>query len=272
MHRFASTVFTCSLFLPLLACNDEPSNDDEADADTETGEPLSCLDTDPAGEDIIINSDDDIATLALAGCVPGKLLISGGGVTNISGLSTLTEVGTLEIRYNPMLTSLAGIEQLERIGRLIIVGNSMLTTLPEFGALTRVDGITVTGNAALTSLGSFPNITTIERLELGDNAALAQIDGLSTLTSLTGDLQLTSNQLFVDFSPLAGVTSVGGNLTIEDNPVLADLGLIGLTSVGEDLRIISNLELSECIVADFVAELEVGGAIVTNDNKVDLCD
>ena len=48
----------------------------------------------------------------LGECVPNKILISGATVSNLSGLATLREVRSLEIRYNPMLSSLAGIDSM----------------------------------------------------------------------------------------------------------------------------------------------------------------
>jgi hypothetical protein len=54
--------------------------------------------------------------------------------------------------------------------------------------------------------------------------------------------------------------------------VLMSMTGLGVTSVGGDLEIIANPELSECLAADFAEATEVGGAIVVNNNEDDLCD
>ncbi len=257
--------------LSLLACpKPDPSADDETD--TETGPPPSCLDADPAGADIIINSDDDIAMLMLGDCVPGKILVSGGTITDISGLITLREVGSLEIRYNPMLPTLAGIEGLERVDELIIVGNPLITTLPEFGSLTTLGRVNVSTNTGLLSLGNFPLITTMGGLTVGANNLLPAVDGFAGLTGTTGDMVLSGNPLFTSFASLAELAVIGGALEIEDNPELQEIAMPVLTTVGGNLTIVSNPTLSECLVADLIAVLDVGGATLASGNQPDACD
>lgn len=254
--------------LPLLACpKPEPSSDDE----TETGEPPSCLDTDPAGEDIIINSNDDIAAAMLGECVPGKILVSGGTITDISGLAVVREVGSLEIRFNSTLTSLAGIEGLERVDELIIVGNPQITTLPTFASLATLGRINVDNNSALTSLGDFPQVSTAGTITVGNNPALPALDGFAGLTELSGDLILDGNQLFVDFAGLSSLALVNGDLSIQDNPELQEFGLPVLTTVGGGVSIIGNSSLSECLVADLIALLDIGGPVLTNNNMPEAC-
>jgi hypothetical protein len=264
VRRLAPTL----LCVPLLACpKPEPSTDE---AETETGEP-SCLDADPPGEDLIIDSNDDVDELMLGECVPGKILISGGSVTDISGLAGLREVGKLEIRYNSTLPSLAGLEGLERIDSLIVVGNPLITTLPEFGALGVLGQVNISSNDKLTSLGSFPLATSISGLTIGANAMLPGIDGFAGLDQVTGDVALAGNPQFTDLAGLATLSVVGGDLAIEDNPELADFGMPLLTTVGGQLSILSNPNLSECLVDDLVAILDVGGATLVSGNKPEAC-
>lgn len=264
VRRLAPT-FLC---LPLLACAKPDPGTDEAE--TETGE-TSCIDSEPAGADIIINSNDDIATLMLGECVPGKILISGGTLTDISGLASLREVGSLEIRYNPMLPSLAGLEGLERVDALIVVGNPLLTTLPQFDSLSELGRLSVSTNDMLTSLGDFPLASSAGALDIGANPALPAIDGFAALGEVSGDVELSGNPLFTDLSGLAQLAVIGGKLAIEDNPELATFGLPLLTTVGGDLSILSNPELSECLVADLIAVVDVGGATLASGNLPEAC-
>ncbi len=267
--RPSSSLLLVSL-ITLAGCpQDAPPAGDETE--TDTGEP-SCLDTDTPGADIVINFDSDIEELQLGDCVPERILITGGGVTDLSGLANLREVGILEIRFLPLLDSLAGLEGLERVDSLIIKGNGVLTELPSFDSLAEVGSILIDANDELTDLGSFPALTSVGKLEISSNPMLTDYSGLEALTSTTGDVELWNAALIEDLSGFEALTSVGGLLRIEDMPVLNSLAGLGVTEVGDDLRIVSNPELSECLAADYAASVTVGGAMIVNNNMSDLCD
>lgn len=260
------------LALPLLAlsaCTQPESGDDEAGS--ETGEPLTCLDTDTPGEDITIYSDAEMEELALSGCVPERIIVSGGAVTSLAGLSDLREVGILEIRYNPVLESLAGIEDLERVDHLIIVGNNLVTQLPEFPKL-ELGIVTIKANDVLTSLGSFPAAAQLSRLEIAANEALVDLGGFPALSTVTGDVLLNNNLAVTNFAGLEGLTSIGGDLHIEDNAGLTSLAELGVESVAKDLRVVSNPALSECLVDEWAAGVDVSGAVILNSNMMMSCD
>lgn len=267
--RLPSSLVPFALLLLASCSQDPPPSSDETESDT--GEP-SCLDTETPGEDIVINFDADIDELQLGDCVPERILITGGGVTNLTGLSNLREVGILEIRFTPLLQSLAGLDQIERVGTLIITGNGVLPSLPTFDALSEVGTITITSNDALEDLGSFPALSSLGNLEIASNPALTDYSGFEAMTSTTGYVELRDAALIEDFAGLEALTTVGGTLQIEDMPVLMSMTGLGVTSVGGDLEIISNPELSECLAADFAAATEVGGATIVNNNEDDLCD
>jgi hypothetical protein len=258
-----------ALALSLSACAKDPPVVGETE--TDTGEP-SCLDTDSPGEDIVINFDSDIAELQLGECVPETIIITGGGVTNLTGLSNLREVGRLEVRYAPQLTTLSGLQDLVRVDTLIITGNSAMTTLLDFNDLATLGSVVITANDGLTDLGSFPAATSLGRLEIASNNDLTDVSGFEELTSVSGTVRLADSPLFQSFAGLDKLTTIGGNLEIEDNPVLASLeGLDGLVSIGGDLRIITNESLSECLVMDFAAAIDIGGAEILSGNMSDLC-
>ena len=265
----ALAVLPCLLVSP--ACKQDPPAGDEAE-ETETGEPLTCLDTQVPGEDIIIHSDADMEELALSGCVAEHIIVSGGAVTSLAGLSELRQVGILDIRYNPTLNSLAGIENLERVDSLIITGNNLVTDLPSFPNL-RLGRVSITANNILADLGSFPAATDLTRLELASNLALTDFSGFENLTEVSGDAIFSNNPLIVDFTGFEMFGAVGGDLTIEDNPELLSFDGFGLQAVTGGIRIVTNPKLSDCLVADFLAMLQTGGgAIVVNGNKSAICD
>jgi hypothetical protein len=259
----------CGAVLALAACPADPPVASETE--TDTGEP-SCLDTETPGADIIINFDSDIEELQIGECVPERLIITGGGVTNLTGLSHLREVGILEVRFNPQLTTLLGLGNLERVGTLIITGNDAMSTLLEFDKLTSAESIIITANTGLTDLGSFPALTTATRLEIASNEDLTDFSGFEALTSLTGSLELWDSAIIEDFTGFENLNSVGGDLRIEDDKAMLSFEGLGVTSIGGDLRVLSNEKLSECLVADYAESVTVGGATILSGNKMALCD
>jgi hypothetical protein len=260
---------TVTVALVLLAgCKPEP---EPIDTETETGDPPSCLDTQEPGADIVLNTDDDILELQLADCVPETIIVSGGGVTNLTGLSTLRQVGRLEIRFCPNLTVLTGLQDLTRVDNFIITGNGVLPTLPNFNDFEQIGHLTIVGNTGLTDIGRFP-ISNLASLTLEGNEDLISYAGLETLSTVNGDVTLSANLQVTDFTGLENLSSIGGNLTIEDNNSLFSLAGLNVTSVAGDLTILTNPSLSECDVADFVLTVDVGGATVANGNMSDLCD
>ena len=266
-----STLALLGLASLLSAC---PAEDPpvSSESETDTGEP-SCLDTDTPGPDIVINSNMDIQELQLSECVPEKILISGGQVTNLTPLATLREVGALDIRFNTNLTTLQGLENLVRVDTLIITGHPNMPALIEFSELTQVNHIIITGNAGLADLGSFPALTSLGgRLEISGNDALADLSGFEALRSINGDFDFTDQGMVLDFTGLEELVSVGGTFRIEDNAMLESFTGLGVTNVGGDLRILSNEDLSECLVADYIETVEVGAATVASGNKTDICN
>ena len=269
LPRWSSPLALALALLPFAGCTQDPTPASD-ETETDTGEP-SCLDTDAPGEDIVISFDSDIAELELGECVPNRIIITGGGVTDLSGLAHLREVGILEIRFNPLLDSLAGLEQLERIGTLIITNNAVLPELPAFPALADVNTIEITGNDALVDIGGFPALTSVGALEISSNGALTDYSGFEALASTSGDVELWDAPLITDLTGFTALTEIGGGLRIEDMGGLTSLAGMPVTSVGGDLRIVSNLALSECLVDDWAMAIDVGGATIASDNKPDAC-
>ena len=168
------------------------------------------------------------------------LYVEGIDISNLDGLSALTEAGSsLYIQNNPILVDVDGLSALTRVTRnLWIQNNASLTNLDRFSALTRVGGL----------------------LAIFQNNAMINIDGLSALTDVGGSLVIRDNALLTDVDGLSALSSVAGSemadqrfLHIENNASLVDLdGLSSVTSVGikgsgNAVVLINNNEaLSQC--------------------------
>jgi hypothetical protein len=148
------------------------------------------------------------------------LYIEGADITNLDGLSALTDVGaSLYIENNPVLTNVDGLSSLTGVARNLWIQNNV--------KLTHLNGL-----SALISVG--------DKLVIIENSALTDIDGLSALTDVGGTMGIRDNAVLTDVNGLLSLTSVGGSeladqqsLVIENNPALTNLdGLSALTSVG----------------------------------------
>lgn len=126
----------------------------------------------------------------------------------------------------------------------------------------RIDGDDVSnldGLSAIVQLG--------ERLHFGYTPNLTNIDGLNSLQTVVGDLEL----FFVpvpNLGALSNLVSVGGNLELDGLQVSNLVGLSSLTSVGGSLHIGANTNLTSLIGLEslsFVGGLGITGNPLLSD-------
>ncbi len=195
---------------------------------------------------------------------------------NIDGLSNLTSVGDfLTISSNPALTSL---EPLSNVGSdvnyLRILYNDSLTNLNGLENITTVNEdldlvtnrnlVNIDGLANIISVGN--NLTITSNISLPD---LGWLSGLSNLTTVGGDLTLRNNDLVTDYGALAALVSIGGNLNIIHNDSLTDLGLPALTTVNGDFTITDNPVLPPIQAGDLLSQLVGFTGTATIENNLE---
>ena len=109
--------------------------------------------------------------------IEGDVLINGGDIVNLNGLSVLTSIaGSLFIGTdyynNPSITSLTGLDNVMSIGGDLSIG----------------------GIDSLTSLTGLDNVMSIGGdIDIKYNHALTSLTGLEGLTSMGGDLSIGGN-------------------------------------------------------------------------------
>ncbi|MBB5287208.1 hypothetical protein HNQ92_005371 [Rhabdobacter roseus] len=135
----------------------------------------------------------------------------------------------LFIQNNASLTSLSGLANLTSLGRnLTIDGNGALTSLAALSGLTTIPGyMTIQLNGSLVSLAGLNNLTSLgQALTIYNNSALTTLDDLSALTSIR-TLTIQQNG---SLTSLAGLdnTSIGGNLFIYNNPQLSTCAVLSI--------------------------------------------
>lgn len=142
--------------------------------------------------------------------------------------------------------------------------------------ITNLDGLNV-----LTSIGGnmwigIYSINGMGWLECDGNTNLEDITGLSSLTTIGGDLGIFCNDSIVDLSGLESLTNIGGSLRIgyaqKDNWIGLQIAgnqsltnitaLAGITSIGGDIEIMGNVSLTnlaglENIDANSIEDLSI---------------
>lgn len=210
------------------------------------------------------------------GCtvIEGNVTIQGSNITNLNGLSVLTNIGDyLSIYGNDSLTSLEGLENLTYLGSgLLIKGNTALTNLTGMGSLTSISGnLWIYDNNALTSLVGLENLASVGgSLEIGvyfdpmltritdpdtltptagnlltgekyyfiGNPSLISLTGLDNLNFIGGDFNILYNNSLSNLNGLSNLYNIAGNLWIEANNALTNLtGLENLNSIEGDFII-----------------------------------
>ena len=135
------------------------------------------------------------------------------------------------------------------------------------------EGITFTTQSQIDSFqNNYPGCTEIEgdvRIS-GDN--ITNLEGLSQITSITGDLliggfTLHQNPQLINLVGLEGLYSIGGGLEIRYNESLISLaGLDNLNNVGDGVRITANNSLKTLIGLGQLSSID--GYLNISDNEV----
>lgn len=222
----------------------------------------------------------------------GVLTISGDDITDLQGLSAITSIGTLHISANNALRNLDGLSNLTTVGNtcscsmpgLVIEDNPVLTNLQGLTFLSRVDGnLRISGNHQLTDLAGLERITSVgAMLDIDNNATLISINALSAVTSIGighlsyQSIRISNNALLTRISIVNGLTSLPGEVMIENNASLTEVnGFSSLTQINglrANLLITGNARLTN--INGFAALTTIigggGGGVITISNNAAL--
>lgn len=185
------------------------------------------------------------------GCVnvQGYVFIMGDDITNLNGLSQLTDImGNLEIFRNPNLPSLTGLSSLKYVdGKISLYENAGLTNLTGLAKLDKVHLLEVINNPNLTNLVGMTEISgfSIDEIYLSQNASLTSLTGLGKLVGAQR-LFISENPSLTDITALSGITRVYGTVLVSLNNSLTSLN--GLNKLQ---RVDGILYLSDFKGADF---------------------
>lgn len=198
--------------------------------------------------DYTIDDSSYDSRLDLSTCeeITGSLTIDTALIDNVDFLSNLVTLGgDLTLRDSTNLRDLTGFSNLTNF-----TGDLLIDNIEAFDPdLTGLAGITTPNNVTLRS------------------GSLTSLAGLNLIT-VTGDLTLTALPSVRDFASLTSLTSVGGNLQLE-NLDFADLSFLSnLTSVGGDITIFNNDRTSFTSLAGIenIADYDDDNTVIISNN------
>ncbi|MEZ4931527.1 MAG: hypothetical protein R2788_05285 [Saprospiraceae bacterium] len=113
---------------------------------------------------------------------------------------------------------------------------------------------------------NFPTCTTISGNLTISGADINNLSGLTSLTSVTGNLTVENNAVLNSMFGLHHITSVGGNVVISDNPLIPDVPLQDLASVTGNFEITNNDQMMETLPFGWTTLTTLGGNLVINFN------
>jgi len=222
----------------------------------------------PHLEDLTLSGQrlTEVDNLTQVRSVSGNLEVSGSGLSNMSALSGLEQIGSLIIDHNEELLSLDGLRNLaEARSKTMIWHNPKLVDVTGLTGLQSTDELELYENASLTHVPDFPLLTT-KTISIQNNTALeeiAQFTGNKWSPSLVPgvdrrdlpgfsvsnevldraeNLYVAGNTLLQHYAVPAGWRGVSV-LAIANNANLQDLDLGNLASV-DVLSIKANLSLA----------------------------
>ena len=193
--------------------------------------------------DVVISGGDitDLSGLAQVRKVKGKfVLYNNPELASLSGLDSLMKAGEMRIRYNPQLTSLSGLGLLDSVGTLHIQNNSRLLHLTGLDALTTVEYLTVLNNHKLKDLKGMPVINThLYGVKIVGNTGLSNLMGLERLSSVD-NLTIGQNEHLTSLHGLENLHFTQNSLYLYENGITSLSGLDQYTGTEGYIKIVKN--------------------------------
>jgi hypothetical protein len=166
------------------------------------------------------------------GVIAGSVIIGEGGTDDPSILEGVRRVeGSLRI-YRTDLTNLDFMACVEEVGAdVTIFGNEQLVDVGGLWSLSDIGEFVFSSNDAIEVFDGLPNLVSIPgSVVVRENASLRRLDGFHRFVGLDG----------MGIDPETGEV-IGGNLTIQENPVLERIdGLLGMMVIHGRWQVISN--------------------------------
>jgi len=198
------------------------------------------------GSNPIGSSDiNDLSGLSQITSVESLQISNNDSLTSLSGLENIVTSGSLSILFNKNLVDLSGLENLTALKLTSIIDNENLVSLKGLENVTSMGSLQVRCNINLPNLSGLEGLVEVGSLSFYDNSNLMNLDGLESLTSIYGELYIINNNNLLNINSLAGTTLVRRRISIQRNDNLTSLnGLENITTLESSLSISFNNSLT----------------------------
>jgi hypothetical protein len=171
-----------------------------------------------------INIDGNpITTLDLRGLVgvDRHIDLRNMQVTDLTGLSSLRQAGSVALSDMDQLVDLSGLGDLSWVWNLRLRRNDRLETLDGMSwQLDRIGGdLLLEDNPALRNLEGLDIVDYVGNLFVFGNVAMTSLDGLEWLTAIGGELDVSFNNNLASIAALAALRAVAGTVNFEFNAI-----------------------------------------------------
>ena len=205
--------------------------------------------------------------------IEGDVIILNADISNLDGLSVLTEIGGKLIIDSTQLTSLQGLNALTSIGDgFSIVYNMGISNMAGLDALTTIEGSLSVGFSEMENFYGMPELNSIGGLMLYMTGTTS-LSGLEGLSAINGTLSLDNCFDLTSLSGLENVISIDGTINIFITGLTSLTGLDNIESATiNSLYIVSNENLSTCEVKSVCDYLSNPNGTITIQNNAPGCN
>jgi hypothetical protein len=167
---------------------------------------------------------------------PKYLFIDGAGaspaITNLTGLSSITQIINKLKISNTAITSLAALSNLTQIGDTLQLEHNALLTSIGLNNLTRLGAIIFKNLPVLTSIDGLSNNTDSIGAVNIDSTALTNLNGLSGIVRITNGIFFglrIAHTPITSLSSLTNLSIINGYIILDDDTAITSIGLNNLT-------------------------------------------
>lgn len=209
-----------------------------------------------------------------------ELLINSGdwALEDLSGLGALTTVGgDLNIGSGgssggESFLSLDGLENLNQVGgRLRVRRLVALTDISALSNLVSAGTFNLDRLESLSIAADLENLASVEEINVSETN-LTVMPNFPLITSLAGDLDVEDNLVMESLGGLESLESIGGSINVNNNPALVSIALPDDISFSGELTIQDNSALQNCGSSPSICNLlsQATSAVISNNGN--LCD
>ncbi len=224
---------------------------------------------------LTLSSQSDVNNYGGSSSISGDLIISGPDISYLDSLYPITNIsGKLKIFVCGDLVNFEGLNNLVTVGGDVEIFNLVsLLNFEGLNSLTTINGNLMIGagsilNQSLESLNGLSSLDSIGgTLEVRDNNSLLSLEGLSSLRTINY-LEIDGNDFLTTLGLSSLETTVFG-LDIGDNNSLIDLiGLENLENLNGNIEVSNNANLQSFVGLSSPSILEVDLLLIYNNSSL----